>query len=417
MHVVVIGAGIMGAASALELAEAGNRVTIIEPGEPGGDHAASYGNGAWLSPASVVPMSLPGMWRKVPGYLLDPLGPLTIRPAALPALLPWLVRFLLAGATEARVMKTAESLRSLLEAAPDHHAALAMRAGVPDLIRKDGLLYAYPSRAAFEADALAWRLRQGTGVIWHELEGEALRNFEPELAPHYQFAAFVPEGGHCLDPGAYVAALVRAAVKAGATLVRASAQGFFVTGGRLRAVLVQGGEIPADRAIIAAGIRAAPLARLAGDRVPLVAERGYHVEVPAAIEARVPLLPADGKMANTQTRKGLRASGQVELAFTDAPADWRRADILLKHLHATYPKLPPAFAPELVRRWMGHRPSTPDGLPVIGPAAATADIVHAFGHGHVGLAAGAMTARLVKALAMDQETPINPAPFSAARFR
>ena len=99
LHVVVIGAGIVGAATAVELLRDGRRVTLVEPGDPGGEQAASYGNGCWLSPASVVPMSAPGIWRKVPGWLADPLGPLTIRWRHLPRLLPWLLRFVRAGAT------------------------------------------------------------------------------------------------------------------------------------------------------------------------------------------------------------------------------------------------------------------------------------------------------------------------------
>src|ERR1700749_2173080 len=103
MRVAVIGAGIVGAASALELLRNGEQVTIIEPGQPGGEQAASYGNGTLLNPSSVIPMSSPGLWKKVPTYLADPLGPLAIRWSYLPRLLPWLRRFLSAGSTEAKI--------------------------------------------------------------------------------------------------------------------------------------------------------------------------------------------------------------------------------------------------------------------------------------------------------------------------
>src|SRR3954469_12548872 len=97
------GAGMIGAATAWELSKDGQEVTLIEPDEPGGPQAASYGNGAWISPASIIPMSVPGLWRKVPGYIADARGPFTIRPTAIAGLLPWLLRFLWAGATQARV--------------------------------------------------------------------------------------------------------------------------------------------------------------------------------------------------------------------------------------------------------------------------------------------------------------------------
>ena len=109
MHVVVIGAGIVGAATALELLRDGHQVTILEPGDPGGEQAASYGNGTLLNPSSVVPVTAPGIWKKVPGYLRDPLGPLTIRWSYLPRLVPWLVRFVRAGANEAKMRAIARA--------------------------------------------------------------------------------------------------------------------------------------------------------------------------------------------------------------------------------------------------------------------------------------------------------------------
>jgi D-amino-acid dehydrogenase len=209
LHVVVVGAGIVGASCALALRRDGHRVTLVEPAAPGGPQAASFGNGAWISPASIVPMSMPGLWRKVPGFLRDPAGPFVIRPAAVPRLLPWLVRFLLAGATTRRVERTARALRPLLEDAPERHAALAAEAGVSDTVRRTGLLYVYPSRAAFESEALAWRLRRDGGVSWTELDAPALRAREPDLSPRYTFGIDVAAGAHCSDPGAYVVALVR----------------------------------------------------------------------------------------------------------------------------------------------------------------------------------------------------------------
>src|SRR6201985_354247 len=113
-RVAVIGGGVVGLASAIEVLRDGHAVTIIEPGTPGGEQAASYGNGTLLNPSSVIPMSAPGLWRKVPGYLMDPLGPLTIRWSYLPKLMPWLWRFVRAGATEAKVAATARALQPLL---------------------------------------------------------------------------------------------------------------------------------------------------------------------------------------------------------------------------------------------------------------------------------------------------------------
>ena len=416
-HVVVIGAGIVGASAAWELVADGHRVTIIEPESPGGPQAASYGNGAWISPASVVPMSMPGIWRNVPGYLLDPDGPLTIRWTKLPKLLPWLVRFLLAGSTVPRVEATARALSTLLRDGPERHAALATMIGQPDIIRRNGLLYVYFDRNAFEAEALSWHLRRQSGVTWTELDAAAMRAKAPQLDPRYQFGILVEAGAHCVDPGKYVAALVQASVAAGASLRRARATGYDVTGNQLRGVTSTDGTITCDAAVIASGIGSKALARAAGDAIPLESERGYHAVVTNTdITLSTPIMPADGRMANTTTLAGLRLSGQVELADVGTVPNWKRTEALLRHASRTYPSLAPREA-LLVERWLGHRPSTPDGKPVIGRASGIADVIYAFGHGHVGLASGPITGRIVADIVSGRTPSVDIKAFAPSRFR
>jgi D-amino-acid dehydrogenase len=416
-HTVVIGAGIVGACTALELLKAGHQVTILEPGQPGGEQAASYGNGCWLSPMSVIPPATPGLWKKVPGFLADPLGPLAIRWSYFPKVLPWLVRYLASGWTEARVLRTAVALRALLQGSPTLHAALAEEAGVGQLIERRGLMYIYPSRAEFEAEAMAWRIRRQVGIDWIELSADELRQREPGLDRRYGFAALVEEGGHCRDPGAYVAALVQLAEAQGAKRVVGRATGFRIEAGRLRAVRTEAGEIPADHAVISAGAHSKALAAAAGDKVPLETERGYHAMVENAESGpRTPLMPSDGKMSITMTDRGLRCAGQVEIAGLDAAPNWKRAEILRDHLLRSFPGLPRDLPAERVKFWMGHRPGTPDGLPFLGPARATADIIHAFGHGHVGLVAAPRSAQMVARMLLGQPLEVDTKPYDPRRF-
>lgn len=416
--VTIIGAGIVGAACALELLRDGHQVTIVEPGDPGGEQAASYGNGTLLNPSSVIPMSSPGLWKKVPGYLRDPLGPLTIRWSYLPRLLPWLRRFVTAGSTPDKVARIGRALQPLLADAPALHRALAEEAGVADLITRQGVLFAFPDRAAFEAEGLSWRVRRENGTKWLELDEDELRQREPALSRRYKFALLVEENGQCRDPGALVSALIRHAVAMGARLVRARATGFRVEGGRLKAVLTDGAEIPSDRAVISAGAYSKHLAALAGDAVPLETERGYHVVIDnPGVEPRYPVMPSDGKMAFAVTPAGLRVGGQVELAGLEAAPNWKRAEVLLAFVREVYPGVTADLAPEKVKMWMGHRPSMPDGLPCLGPASGCADIIHAFGHGHVGLTAGPATGKIVADLVSGRPARFDLTPYMARRFQ
>jgi D-amino-acid dehydrogenase len=418
MHVVVIGAGIVGAATSVELLRDGHEVTILEPGEPGGEQAASYGNGAWFSPSSVLPVSAPGVGGKVWGWLMDPLGPLTIRWTYLPRVVPWLRRFVAAGKDWKKVRRLAKAMRPLVADCPERHLALAEEAGVGHLVRRTGLMYIFPSRADFVAEAESWAIRAEQGVRWLELDEDELRQRVPELDRRYTFGVLVEEGAHCLDPGAYVAALVALARKRGATLVRGKARGFARIGTRLRGVETDGAPISCDAAVIAAGAWSKVLAASVGSRVPLETERGYHAAISdPETGPRIPVMPSDGKMVATMTAGTLRIAGQVEIAGLAAAPNWKRAEVLKQVALRTFPGLPRDLPASRVKVWMGHRPSMPDSLPCIGRARDCGDVVLAFGHGHIGLASGALTGRLVADIVSGKRPVIDPAPFSPSRFR
>jgi len=416
-HVVIIGAGIVGAASAFHCLEAGLKVTLIEPETPGASQASSYGNAGWLSSHSVLPPASPGIWKQVPSWLADPLGPLSVRWKYFPRALPWLVRYLAAAWTYPKIERTAHALRSLLAGAPALHQQMAQQAGVGALIERRGLLHAFLSREHFLLDAKAWEIRRKEGVSWQELDAVALAALEPDLDPRYTFGVFVAETGSCRNPGAYTAALIRYAQARGATLLNARATGFRIENGSLKAVLVESGEVVCDRAVIAVGARSKAFAVMAGDNVSLETERGYHAVVTGVdTGARVPTMFADCKVIVTQMNQGMRVAGQVEIAEADDTPNWRRAEILRDHLLNLYPGLPRNLAAEQIQIWMGRRPSTPDGLPCIGPASGCKDIIHAYGHGHVGLVGSARTGRIVAQLAAGLTPEIDLSPFSPRRF-
>jgi D-amino-acid dehydrogenase len=416
-HVAIIGAGAIGSVSAIELLRDGHRVTLIEPAAPGGEQAASYGNAGWLSSHSVIPPAEPGVWKKVPKFLMNPLGPLAIRWRYLPKALPWLVRYILSGWTEARVETTARALRPLLVDAPALHKRLAEEAGVGDLIERQGLMHIYPSRAAFDADSLGWNIRKRVGITWLELSADEMRQREPDLNPCYTFGVLVEEAGRCRDPGGYVAALAQHAMALGAERLVARASGLRLAGGTFKAVVTDQGEIACDAVVVAAGAHSKPLAASIGDRLPLETERGYHVMIEQPETGpRTSFMASDAKMVVNWTAKGLRGAGQVEIAGLEAAPNWKRAEILRDHLLGMFPKLPKDMPPGRIRSWFGHRPSMPDGRPCIGTSRASPDVVYAFGHGHIGLVSSARTGRVVAQLIGGREPEIPISAFDPRRF-
>ena len=413
---VVIGAGVVGAHTALQLLERRLSVVLVDPGPPGGEQAASYGNASWLSSHSVIPPASPGVWKQVPKWLMDPLGPLTLRPSYLPKAAPWLLRYLASGSTEAKLRTTAGHLRALLADAPAMHAAIAARTGLSHLIDATcGLMHVYRDRAAYEADALGWAIRRDLGILCEEIEAEEVARRQSSLSSDYRFGVFVPEAGQCLNPGAYCAGIVAYAKSLGARHLAAKAIGFAQTGGKVTTVQTTQGDIACDAVVISAGAYSAKLAAKAGDRVPLETERGYHFAVEGGANLPGPkssVMISDRKVVVSRLETGVRCSGQVEIASVDSPADWRRANIVRKHLAEAFPDLDTSEG----RVWMGCRPSTPDGVPVIGLASGLSGVVHAFGHGHVGLVGSARTGQLTAQLVTGETPAIDVSPFSAKRF-
>jgi D-amino-acid dehydrogenase len=412
--VAVIGAGMVGMATASYLQRDGHDVVVIDPDPPG--QGASFGNAGCFNPSSVVPVATPDTWKHVPKYLSDPLGPLRIRWSYLPALAPWLIRLIRSG-TPQRIEAQARALKTLLGPCLDALMPLVRNAGAEALVARNGILIAYRTQAAWDEDARAWDIRRRNGTHWEELNVDELRQFDPNLSRDFTRGKLVPGNGHCLDPGGLVAALAETVQRDGGTLMRARAIGFSLDGTRLRAVRTPGGEIRADAAVIAAGVYSKALAAQVGDAVPLETERGYHAMLRAPeVTPRVPTSDAEGKFVATPMANGLRFAGTVELAGLKAEPDWRRARVLLQQACKLYPALSKAYPEDRFTMWMGHRPSLPDSLPVLGPSTRTPDVFHAFGHGHVGMTGGPYTGKVIAELISGRPSPIDLSPFRPGRF-
>ncbi|WP_431285202.1 NAD(P)/FAD-dependent oxidoreductase [Humitalea sp. 24SJ18S-53] len=410
MRVVVVGAGAVGLCCALTLQMQGHDVTILDPAGPG--EGATMGNPGGISVSSIFPTAVPGIHRKVPGWLLDPLGPLAIHWRHLPALAPWLWRFL-RSATPARAEAATLALRALTADAPAVYAPLLAYADAADLMRQDGHLIVYRSIATMEAEAASWRRRAALGIEATPLGPEVL-DLEPALDPAFRCGRLVPGNAHCPDPRRLMQRFAATLERQGGRLLRQAAHDVAITDGRVAAVRTEAGDIQADAVILAAGAHSRRLAARLGDRVPLEAERGYHAEVQnCGIRLRRPVFSTADKVFAASMDTGLRFAGTAEFAGADTAPDWRRADGLFALGRSLFPAL---RQDETITRWMGLRPSTPDSLPVIGRSRRAANAFHAFGHGHVGLTGAAMTGRIVAALVADAPSPVPLAPYAPDRF-
>lgn len=409
-RVTVIGAGVVGLACASQLRMRGHEVTVVDPQPPG--EGCSFGNAGCLSRASCVPLGLPGAWRKVPGWLLDPQGPLIVRLRYAHRIAPWLWRLHL-STTLARVNRIADALHPLLDPTIEKWRPLAAWAGVPELIRQEGYAFAYESEAAFRGDMLGRELRMARGVKIEVLEGGAVRELDPALSPAITHLVVMPEQGHVPSPVRLSRSLAQALRASGARFVTQRATGFEFRDARVARVLTDGAAVETDAVVIAAGAHSRELAAQLGSRVPLETERGYHVMLESpSVMPRIPVCSGEGKYFMTPMEGGLRVAGTVELAGLHAAPNYARADFLVPGAK----RLLPGLTHGKVEKWMGHRPSLPDSMPVLGRAPRFANAYFAFGHGHVGLTAAAPSAEIVADLIEGRRPYMDIAPFSAQRF-
>lgn len=410
MKVAVVGAGIVGVAIAHALLDEGHEVLLIERREPA--FGPSRGNAGWIAHTDILPIASPRMLRQVPKFLADPLGPLSIRPAYLPKLLPWLLRFLLASRPQAYERSTA-GIAALQKLSLPAWLARAERSGLARHIHRKGGLYAFGDAGAMAAARKVAEQQAGFGIGVEMIGPEELRQLEPALKPVFAGAAFHPDSAHISDPQQLTLALFEAALQRGAVLEKAEVTNISL-GERPALVGPDGWQRVVDRAVIAAGAWSRPLAAALGDAVPLDTERGYNVSFPdvGGLLSRPVAFEGHG-FVTTPLDSGLRIGGAVEFGGLDAPPNHARTRRLYDKASRLIDGLP-AF--DSGRLWMGFRPSLPDSLPVIGAARRNPHVIHAFGHGHYGMTQSHATADLVAALVAGRRPAIDLAPFSPARF-
>jgi D-amino-acid dehydrogenase len=409
---IVIGAGIVGLSTAYRLSEDGLAVTVVDR-DPAGDKA-SFGNAAGIAVTEVWPASVPGLAWKVPGWLADPLGPLAVRPTHLPRLIPWLWRFARAG-EPSEVERIGQALAALNGRVYDDLLPMLQTIGCGGEIHRKGALTVYETEEGFKRDADEWKFKAEHGIEIRMLTADEARALEPALGAIVVRGVLTPQWSHINDPKLLVDRL-RAWLPAnrGVTVVSGEVRRLHADNGRPAVVALRNGQLlSSDCAVIAAGAWSGALARTLGDRVLLESERGYNTTLPSpGVSLAREVIFAERKFVATPLSLGLRIGGAAEFGGLNAKADYRRSEALVR-LASRYL---PGLCGDGGIAWAGHRPATPDSLPVIGPATRSGNIFYAFGHGHLGLTQAATTGKLIADLVSGRPPPFDLKPYSISRF-
>ncbi|WP_086481960.1 NAD(P)/FAD-dependent oxidoreductase [Oceanospirillum sanctuarii] len=414
--VIVIGAGIIGISSALKLQSEGHRVLVLD--RSGVAKETSFGNAGAFAFADIVPLATPGIMRKAPKWLLDPLGPLTIKPAYALKIIPWMLKFWRASWQDKyqAAMTAQASLMALSKAALERQIKAVNGEA---MMRREGQLQLYEGEAEFNASLPGWKTRMEHGVVCELLESpEAIARIQPGIDPRFTHGGFTPEWINTTDPEAWTLHLYQAFTKKGGRYENASVSRLIPQGdGVLLQLSDEGAQqsksYSAKRVVVAAGAWSKTLAASLGEKIPLETERGYNTTLPKGdFELNTHVTFSNHGFVVSKIGDQIRVGGAVELGGLHLKPNYKRSQVLLDKA-ARFLR---GFNKEDGKQWMGFRPSMPDSLPVVSYSAKTDRVIYAFGHGHLGLTQSAGTAELVAALVSGEEPPIPVAPFSANRF-
>lgn len=408
--VIVIGAGVVGLSAAIAAQSRGLAVVVVDREGPAA--GASAGNAGAFAFTDILPLASPGILKKAPKWLLDPLGPLSVPPAYALQIAPWMFRFWRA-CQPSRVAHSTAAQTSLMDLSKAELEPFLAATETLSMLRKEGNLQVYESEAEFRASLPGWDVRRNHGIEFQHLKAGEMATIQPGLASRFVLGTFTPGWYSIDDPKLYTLALAEHFRSRGGVIERAEISALRAVSGGVEMMATDGKLRQAGKIVLAAGAFSHRIARTLGERIPLETERGYNTTLPAdAFDLRTQITFGGHGFVVSKLSTGIRVGGAVELGGLALPPNFRRSEAMLRKARAFLTGLKPDGG----KQWMGFRPSLPDSLPAIGRAMATPDVIYAFGHGHLGLTQSAGTARLVADLLTGRMPPIDLSPFSPQRF-
>ncbi len=408
--VIVVGAGVVGLSAAIAAQMRGLSVVVIDREGPAA--GASAGNAGAFGFTDILPLASPGILRKAPRWLLDPLGPLSIPPRYALQIAPWMLRFWRACSKD-RVEHSTAAQTALMDLSRADLEPFLAATGTSAMLRKEGNLQVYESEAEFQASLPGWQARERHGIAFRHMDADQMAGIQPGLSPRFIRGTFTPGWYSIADPKLYVLALAEQFRAQGGSIELGEVQALAPVTDGVDVHQPAGATRHAAQVVVAAGAFSHRIARSLGETIPLETERGYNTTLPpGAFDLRTQVTFGGHGFVVTRLSTGIRVGGAVELGGLSLPPNFARSQAMLTKAKAFLPGL----NGEGGRQWMGFRPSLPDSLPAIGHARASQNVIYAFGHGHLGLTQSTGTARLVSELLLRARPSIDLSPFSPQRF-
>jgi D-amino-acid dehydrogenase len=408
---VVIGGGIVGVCCALYLQRDGYAVTLIDPAAPG-NSTAKWSCGQ-MAVSEVIPLSKPGILKKIPGWLMDQKGPLALRPGALPGIFPWFLRFL-ACARHSRILEIAQAITTLTSRAYDDYAPLLDACDDKALLGQKPIIEVFDSPNGLAHERPHLELRKSLGFQSEELDAAAIGDLEPALAGKFKHGLLFPDWRNVCDTEGFIAALTESFINQGGVRVLGEVKRLVELDDIATGVtLANGDRYPASKVVIAAGAGSRQFFGQLDLSIPLAGIAGYQAVLPEpGVEIRHSVIYADGGFCFAPMTRGLQIGGTIEFAGPNAQPNFKRAEIILEKAQRILPQL----QTRNLEYGVGYRPFLPDTKPIIDRSERLTNVFMAFGHGQLGLTLGATTGRLIADLVAGRAPAQDLTPFKADRF-
>ena len=404
----IVGAGIQGICTGLQLLKKNIPVTIFDKNDPA--KMASYGNAGHFSPYAVLQFNRPDILVNIPQMLFSSYGPLALKWNYVPKMIPWMWKFVKNCNTKS-MLHTAKYMHQILDLSLDAYDDAFKEIDTTGLVEKKGIIYAW-SNENLKSRNLEIKVREDLGVKQTLISKKEISDLEPNLQPIFDAGVLFDYAWHARDPYAISKKLFDLYIKKGGKFIKENVTYINQTNSNETLIKTEHREYAFEKTVIACGAFSKKLTDQLGENIPLDTERGYHVHFKGMdhLLSRA-VINLDRGFGLTPMNQGMRAVGTVEFGGLNNPPSKKRIDYIVRCAKELLPQLD-----KHEDEWLGFRPTLPDFLPVLGPSQKNKNIIYAFGHHHLGWTLGAITGKIVSGIVAEEKTNLDLSPYNSSRF-
>ena len=408
----IVGAGIQGICTGLQLIKKGIPVTIFDRHDPLSFkfRAASYGNAGHFSPYAVLQFNRPDVLYDVPKMLFSSNGPLALKWNYVPKMVTWFLEYF-KNCNKKSALHTAKYMHQILNLSNEAYEEIFKEIDVSNLVEKNGIIYVWTNKN-LKSRKFEIKVRNDLGIKQKLLSQKEVLALEPNLNPVFDSGVIFESAMHARDPHGILKEIFKVFIKKGGKFIQENIKNIKQINDKETLIRSETEDYKFEKCVIASGAFSKEFTDQLGEKIPLDTERGYHVHFKKMdhLISR-PVIFLDRGFGMTPMNQGLRAVGTVELGGLKNPISKERINYIIKCAQELLPDLRVHDD-----EWLGFRPTLPDFLPILGPSLKNKNIVYAFGHHHLGWTLGAITGKIVSGIVAEEKTNLDLSPYSSKRF-